>query len=375
MSARLFLFLYLLRDTLHRWCTRLSSPLSRLFVVLSLSFCGLVFLSNYALSIRLLEDKLTRSGADLLVVGEYMSGKKALPGEGPGLFSAVPGECELYQFNDLFVSGKVNNASCSIVEYMPELVKHLPDTENAVYVLPPSPVAHGGPVDIDIEGHHLKGILLSRPQEGILRKLYTNGAIFIPQGCFSLSSVSFGMVKKHVLRFLSLDVQTVTRWERMLSLLSRLDKRNLTVVSSGKMLQELEQLKQLQYRFRMGIVLGCCCVIGLLLTSISSMEFRQNEYVYALMGSFGISRLCLFFTFVAENALLVFGAFGIALLGLANTGQYLVEELYHMEGYVFSMNTLQDDIRIFIIAFMVCIPISCLPIAAAILRPIGKILK
>ncbi len=375
MGAKLFLLLYLLRDTLHRWCTRISSPLARLLVVLTLSFCGLVFLSNYALSIRMLEEKLLHSGADLLVVGEYIAGKNNIVGEGHCMFSTEPDECELYQFNDLFVSAKANNSTYSVVEYMPELIKQLPLTDNVIYLLPNEPTPHNSPVILDIEGYRLKGVTLSEKQAGFLRKLYRSGAIFIPQGSFSLSSLSPGMVKKHVLRFQRLNVQTITRWEQMFNLLSRLDQRNMTIVSSRKMLQDLEQLKQLQYQFRLGIVLGCCCVIGLLLTSISSMEFRQNEYVYALMGSFGISRISLFLTFVAENSLLVFGGFTIAMLSLANTGQYLVDKLYHMNNYAFSLDILRDDIRIFVIAFLICIPVSCIPILGAIFRPIGKILK
>ncbi len=375
MSARLFLLLYLLRDTLHRWCKRISSPLSRLLVVLSLSFCGLVFLSNYALSIRMLEDKITRSGADLLIAGEFLSSEKAHLGEGRPLLSAVPGECELYIFHDLFLSGKVGSVSYSVVEYPAEMVRRLPDCGNAVFVLSDKAVSGTTPVDIDIEGYRLSGLTLNESQAGFLRKLYTGGAIFIPRGSFSLNTLAYGMLRKYVLRFQRLDVEVVARWEQMLTLLSRLDERNLSIISSRQMLQELEQLRQLQYYFRMGIVLGCSFVIGVLLTSISSMEFRQNEYVYALMGSFGISRLTLFFTFVAENTLLVFGGFGVSLLALSYMGPWLVEKLYHLEGYVFSLRILEEDVRIFLTAFTLCLPVSCLPILAAIFRPIGKILK
>ncbi len=375
MSARLFLLLYLLRDTLHRWSKRVSSPLARLLVVLSLALSGLVFLSHYALSIRVLEDKIARSGADLLVAGEYLSGEKACLGEGHSILSAVEDECELYIFNDLFISGKVGHISYPVVEYMPEMFRLLPTSDNAIFVLPDEAVTHSAPADIDIEGYTFQGVFLNEERAGFLRKLYTRGAILVPQGSLSLSTLAPGMLKKYVVRFMRIDVETVARWEEMLTLLSRLDSRHLTILSSRQMLRELEQLKEMQYYFRTGIVLGCCCVIGLLLTSISSMEFRQNEYVYALMGSFGISRLYLFFTFVAENTLLVFSGFGIALLGLRYMGACLVEKLCHMEGYEFSMDILAEDIRIFLIAFTILIPVSCLPILGAIFRPIGNILK
>ncbi len=375
MNARLFLLLYLLRDTLHRWCRRISSPLSRLLVVSSLSFCGVLFLSNYALSIRTLTEKIMQSGADLLVASEFVSAEQIVPGEGRVLITTDPGECEIYILHDLIIAGKIGTTSYNIVEYMPELTKLLPDTGNALFLLPAVPADHSTPADIDIEGHRVQGIVLNEARAGFLRKLYPAGALFIPHGSSPFNDRSLGMFRKYVLRFRDVDAKKVARWEQTLQLLSRLDERNFNIISSRAMLQELDTLRELQFRFRLGIMLGSCFVIGLLLTSISSMEFRQNEYVYALMGSFGISRLTLFFTFVAENTLLVFGGFGIALLALDNTGQYMVDKLYKMSNYRFSLDILQDDIHIFLTAFIFCILISSLPILAAIFRPIGKILK
>ena len=63
---------YLVRDTIHRWLMRISSPLARLFVVLFLSFCGLIFLSSYVIAVKVLRDRIRSSGADLVVATEYV---------------------------------------------------------------------------------------------------------------------------------------------------------------------------------------------------------------------------------------------------------------------------------------------------------------
>ena len=55
----------------------------------------------------------------------------------------------------------------------------------------------------------------------------------------------------------------------------------------------------------MWITLGISAIICLLLTSISSLEFQQNRYIYALIGSFGINRFLLCLSFLVENAVLV----------------------------------------------------------------------
>ncbi len=371
MNARLLL--YLLRDTIHRWCKRLSSPLSRFLVALSLSFTGLVFLSSYALSIAVLENKIAAAGADLLVAAEYIDSGQTRAGDSRHLLTPRPHEYTLYIFHDLFISAKVGNVFYSLVEYSPELSKLLPPGRNTVYLLPDSPSPHSIPAEVEIEGYGFRAQQLPEKHAGFLRKLYAGGAIFVPNGHASFAG--HGTLRRYVLRLHEADVEKIRRWENALKLISRLDKRNMNIISSCSMLEELEQLKAVQHRFRLGLALGCSLVICLLLTSISSMEFRQNEYVYALMGSFGISRFCLVLTFAAENTVLVFGGFGASLLTLSHLGQFMVDKLYGNSGHQFSLGILTEDIHIFLYSFIFCILASCLPIVAAILRPIGKILK
>ncbi len=375
MNTGFFLFFYLLRDTLHRWRQRLSSPLSRILVVFTLSLFGLLFLSSYAFSIHVLNDKITNTGIDLIIASEFVQQNQTLSHDGPSIIAEIPDECEVYIFYELFLNAKVDNKSYQIVEYTPKLTGLLPKRDYAIYVLPEKPVKYSGITDIEIEKHKIQGRLLEESEAGFLRKLYRGGAVFIPSGASPISAFSYGMMRKYVLRIPQANVDKVTRWEEVLSLISRLDERNMVVISGKAMLEEMEQLKAVQMEFRIGIVLGSCCVICILLTSISGMDFRQNEYVYALMGSFGINRFILFLTFLSENTILVFGGFSCALLCLNNTGQYLIARLYRLNDYVFSLDVLHDDIMIFFFFFIICIFISSMPILPAIFRPIGKILK
>ena len=72
MWATLQIGFYLTRDTLHRWRTRVSSPLARLSVAFFLSVCGLVFLSSYVISVKILRQRIHRSGGNLVVATEMV---------------------------------------------------------------------------------------------------------------------------------------------------------------------------------------------------------------------------------------------------------------------------------------------------------------
>lgn len=372
MKSSLLILLYLIRDTVHRWLIRLSSPLARFMVVLFLSFCGLAFLSSYVLSVEVLRYQVARSGADLIVATEMMAGG-TVHAAGHGLLAPRPQEYKLHTFHEAFMSAMVGEHPYPLVEYMPDGAGLFPRTEkNGVFLLPEHPRAVAGPENVKVEEHTFQAVSL--PETKLLSMLYPGGAVFFPYG--SLQGVwQHGFIRKYVLRLHEADIQSIGRWENTINALARMDRRNMTVVSSKRLLAELAEMEATQYRFRVGVSVGISVILCLLLTAVSSLEFRHNEYVYALMGSFGVSRVVLFLTFVAENTVLVAAGFATALWSLMLSRHYITDVLYHVPGLELDLWALEDDIRTFCLAFAICIPVSCLPILAAVWRPIGKILK
>ena len=182
-------------------------------------------------------------------------------------------------------------------------------------------------------------------------------------------------MRKYVMRMQNPTAKNVQEHENMLQQLARLDKRNLHTVSSGKLLQELGQLERSQYSFRVWVTIGISLIICLLLTSISSLEFRQSSHVYALIGSFGISRAVLYLSFLAENTVLVAAGFGVSLCTVWGIRDYITQVLYKSPDIRLNLWELENDIRTFLLAFGICIIVSSIPIAVAACRPIGKVLK
>lgn len=356
---------------------RISSPLARLSVVLFLSFCGLIFLSSYVISVKVLRERIRNSGADLLIISEYVRGDKALAERGDCIISQRPEDYDFYYLRESFASAKHNQQFLTMVEYPPVMTALLPTAtqQNGLYLLPPrADNNYRGPAEVDIEEHRTTAQCLTDADVPLLRKLYPGGALFLPTGSLPFIWQN-GYINKYILQIKQATVERVEVWEHMLKQLSRLDKTHMNLLSSTPLLRELKQLESIQYRFRVWVTIGISIIICLLLTSVSSLEFRQSQYVYALIGSFGISRALLYLSYIGENIVLVAMGFTGALAGLWGVRHYITETLYKSPGISLTLWELEDDIRTFLLAFGICVIVSSVPILCAILRPIGKVLK
>ena len=374
MWGSLLIAFYLARDTVYRWLTRMSSPLSRLCVVFFLSLCGLIFLSSYVISIKLLRQRIHRSGADLVIASEFVSADEVhRAGHSP--IPPNPEKYERHLFHEAFTTATIGQQNYQLVEYMPGSTRLFPRRlHNTIYLLPVQPTQKSLPEKLQLDGYSLQAVTIPEQTSGMLRRLYQSGAVFIPYG--SLNTLwQNGYMRRYVLRMKNATAATVQRQEQALQQLAKLDKRNLHVMSSGKLLEELGEMERTQYSFRVWVTLGISVIICLLLTSISSLEFRQNRYVYALIGSFGISRLLLFLSFIVENTFLVTVGFVASLAALWSVREYITGVLYKSPELTLDLWELENDIRTFCLAFGICVLVSSLPIGAAACRPIGKVLK
>lgn len=366
--------LYLVRDTLHRWLTRISSPLARVMVVFFLSFSGLVFLSSYVLSVKALRSRIHRAGAGVLIAVEVVKANEVHTPPRP-LLPHNPAEYTQQVYHEAFVQARVGQAYYPLVELPPRQATLLPQgARSGLLLLPERPTTHRLPVEVTLENHTLAATTLPEPAAGELRQLWPAGAVLMPAG--SLPAVwERGCMRKYVLHIAQVDSEHVTRRESVLRILSRLDKRNLSILGNAALLRDLEEMERVQYRVRVMVALGISLITCLLLTSIASLEYRQNQYVYALLGSFGTSRPLLFLSYLGENCTLVGIGFGAALAALHGALHYMTHTLYRLPDLQLSMWELEDDIRTFTLSLGVCIAASGIPILVAICRPIGKVLK
>ncbi len=94
-----------------------------------------------------------------------------------------------------------------------------------------------------------------------------------------------------------------------LTALYQTEQRNHVLLNSALDLQvQLEELQQIQTLWKAFLALLLGIVLALILGSLSFLEYQQNQYVNALLRSFGATSGAIFLRFLTEALLIVNGA-------------------------------------------------------------------
>ena len=141
------------------------------------------------------------------------------------------------------------------------------------------------------------------------------------------------------------------------------------------LLDRLEVLMGNQTECRTGFSLGIAVIVGILLTALASMEFRQNEYVYTLMKSFGVRPVLLIMAFIVENAFLIGVSFAGAVWAFMKTQRIVLGEFFKLGNSVLTYADIRQDLWLLGISLAGCVLLSSIPVAFSACRPIGKVLK
>jgi hypothetical protein len=167
----------------------------------------------------------------------------------------------------------------------------------------------------------------------------------------------------------------VHKVQSTLSNLSRLDGSFSTVIGSADSLEKLDIILGNQAECRAGFSIGIAVIVGILLTALASMEFRQNEYVYTLMKSFGVNPFLLVLTFIGENLVLVGMAFVASIIFFLQTQKIVLGEFFKLRNAILTYSEIEPEVALLGGALIICVLISTIPIAVSAYREIGRVLK
>ena len=360
MKSLILTCLYLFKDTLHRWKERPASPLSRILVAFFLSLCALSFLANYVLSAKMLHDEIRKNGADLIIVFDTVrdgepSKKNLLQHELPSLYG-----CDVLVLNDARAGvARVGKTVFPILEYNMESCSFL----SALGLEDVATVLLYNPSRSPLQAGHLLG------------RLYPSGVILAPEGTFSSGQEVPVENCRYIIRVHEMTAARIRDIEEVLNNMVRYDGSMTMVQTHVGLLDRLEVLMGNQTECRTGFSLGIAVIVGILLTALASMEFRQNEYVYTLMKSFGVRPVLLIMAFIVENAFLIGVSFAGAVWAFMKTQRIVLGEFFKLGNSVLTYADIRQDLWLLGISLAGCVLLSSIPVAFSACRPIGKVLK
>ena len=381
MKSLILTVLYLAKDTVNRWLSRVSSPLARVLVVFFLSLCALCFLGSYVISAKIIRDRIVSEGGDLVHATCYADTAKRVSLPTAQEFDRLLGvDSVVLESLGSVNLGERRGIAAFTYDFRrsAQMAPYLAPGGRSALICPPTVGIPAGPVDVQ---HPLFGTrtLMVRhvPEQELLMRLLPYGAVLVPPDEAAQMRRDRGHSVQHVLLRLrriesSADLQAA---EDYLRRFMRYEGLHGNVESAARLLSEMDVVLGNQTQCRATFCLGIVVIVGILLTALAGMEYRQNEYIYTLMKSFGIHPWLLVVSFLAENAVLVGLSFAAALQVFMSCQVIIVRQFFRTAEYTLTLQEIMPEIRLIAAALAVCIACSALPIIVAAHREIGRVLK
>ncbi len=378
MKSLILTVLYLAKDTVHRWLARVSSPLARMLVVFFLTLAALAGMGSYAISAKIITDKIVKNGGDTVIISAHASG------DSPTVFPRASEIKEILDADSLSVIaiGSAGDETGSMPVYTY-------DFQHTAALLPlmnksglPTVLINSkqnypvGPTAVSINKEKYAAVAHKIPQGHLLNRIISHRALLVqpdslPYGA-DLSTGNPILILKLPNISSAQDAQRVEHYFRTYM---KLEGKQANIISAAAIFKQLEDALSKQMQCRIAFCLGISVIVGILLTALAGIEYRQNEYIYTLMKSFGIRPILLVGAFIMENLLLVFGSAAVALYTFMQAQKIIVEQLLRLGNYSISLPEIATEIQLIAYTLLICIFISAIPVFIAAHRDIGKVLK
>jgi hypothetical protein len=384
MKSSILIASYLLKDILRRWLETPGALLTRGLLATVLALALLWIQAAFIFSAWALEERIERLGVDTLMVvnnrspDDILMAKPSLDkllyplvAEDGALFLRAPflqARSELGQRPQVFVMNQMQRLA--LQAQLGELV-----AEPAILFDLSLPQAV--PIQVFVEGMELTAMSAKPPVSMQRMKTFFNTTQVL---LLNPASVAF-TADRHDREILFMQVGDLDKIPELLDAIQLLlhgeGIGSYQIVSAGDWLEELSELKRQQAMlWRFCIAFGAGLLV-LVFGSVAILEYRQNVFIAALIRSFGIPRAVLLMRYAVESLTIIVIA-GAAAHVLARLGH---ETLFRFVGvsepeailFMGDVYAVSANSNLWWALFVAAI-CSCLPIAAAMRRDVGRLL-
>ncbi len=316
MKAWTLIAFYLSKDIWSRWLEHPGAVLARLLVGVLLAALLLFAQAGFLLAGRSIEARVARLGAGTLLLTESVPPDRLDRAPLGELLAPLGAQADLLAFRQLPVSARdpLRGEDCLVLAYGREtqvalapLLASVPPS-GIYYVTPHLPADL--PVEIDIDGV-LRETTTVSPPTWLARLPLVRPVVIVPD------ELADGWLRKGHLEFCLLladparpdHVRALADAARTLLAVERRDTAQMQ--SPETLLNELQALTATRERTQAVAGLAGGFTLALVFGAIASLEYRQNQYIVALLRSFGAPVALLLLRYALEAAIL------LALAGLA----------------------------------------------------------
>lgn len=378
MKSLILTVLYLAKDTIHRWMARVSSPLARVLVVFFLTLAALCGMGSYAISAKIVKDKIMARGGDTIVISTSATTEQP---------HTYPTRQEIHQLVNCesYILKMAGNAQDEQGRFIPvytfdfgrigQFQPLLNEGIAPTILINNRNTQRVGPTTLTIRREQYTAGAKKLPPHHILNRIIPQRAFIVPPQYLPQANANS---ESHTILLQLNNFQSaddIRRVEHYFTNYLRLDGNQFHIVSAAPIMDELEDALSKQMQCRLAFCLGISVIVGILLTALAGIEYRQNEYIYTLMKSFGIRPMLLVAAFITENLILVGASAAAALAVFMEAQSYIVLNLLKLGNYSITLPEIMTELQLIAATLLACVFISAIPVLFAANRDIGRVLK
>ncbi len=383
MKSLILTVLYLAKDTVHRWFTRLSSPVARVLVVFFLTLCALCFLGSFVISAKVMRDRIRMQGGDLvqMMIGTPADAGTCLPlshelDEYLGVDSAALRSLAYAQNRE----GRGVPVYTFDFQRMGQYLPLMASSGMPTLLIGERSSWKPGPASLKVSDKNINVFVKRLPKGHLLNRVINDREALLvqPDSYIAALASRWNQTNSQILLLRVRDTSSAEGVRRAVTYCEnylRLEGAQGNVSSALPLLKEMDIILGNQVQCRLAFCLGISCIVGILLTALAGMEYRQNEYIYTLMKSFGIHPLLLVGTFIVENLVLVGSSFAVAVWAFMHFQHIIVKQFFKMGQYSLGIEEIMPELQLIAVTLIGCVLISSIPIIIAANRDIGRVLK
>lgn len=381
MKSLILTLLYLAKDTVHRWFTRISSPLARVLVVFFLTLCALASLGGYVISTKLVRDKIIKRGGNIVVAVLSPHDKNSY---------FVPNQKEVEEIVDAdsyalhhvgsarMPSGQQTSVFTCEFSRLGQMLPLMAPGGGPTFLQSEADAREKpGPADAVINNVPVCVYVRNLPESHPIIHMMHGSGLIVQQEDLDRFMVRTGVpVCTFALVIRRLETaEPIIRAENFLRGLMHMENMHSSLISALPLIKEMDLVLGKQTQCRLAFCVGISCIVGILLTALAGMEYRQNEYIYTLMKSFGIHPLLLVGAFITENIVIVGTSFIGAIAVFMYFQRMIVTQILKLGNYTLGLEEIMPEIALISYTLLGCVLVSAIPILVAANRQIGRVLK
>lgn len=375
------LFRYLIKDACIRAQAAPVKTLTKLFIAgLLTGFSGVILLS-FHITERNIDQRLEKIGTDTIILREHLDLQQTARGLAPlqDHLRLIKGHAASYFLSQAHLSVRTATDTRPILfAYRNEDIRtdYLSSDQNnpLIYFDPKFPPG----IQLKLEIEKQPFIALSASPPNWLKKLTTEPTLIAPDSFYEQWPQAKRGNYFAVFEVNPENGTTAQISQALKSLKQSEDRDGVWIYDASQLLDEKETLNHQQNIWRLIILFGFGITISLILSSIAIFEYRESRYITALLKSFGVKTIWIYFQFITESLILANIGLWSAILILSKTWIPISLSLGFqpslLEAIDFTAFIQIEGLWIF--AFIHCgVVISSIPFLMGARNPVGIVLE